>query len=127
MSNYRFRFHCAYLGCTDYEVFSREGGLRRVLSVRHTVTDYEANIYNGNPDEIRAEIGLLRWHCSASETVPAEICDAFNTWRAQEHSQAIAKMKSEPERYGDILDSDYPAPQSVVPGTWSRETGWRAA
>jgi hypothetical protein len=113
---YTFDFACSYMGRAEYRVW-RGRVLLGVLMFRSDVSDYERSIYNGDPTEIEAEIGLAWWMHRSGEPMPAEVVDAFNAWRMAQFEAARAK-------YGEEFTPERDRPAPLRPGVWTREIGF---
>ena len=95
------------------------------VSFRHSVSDYELSIANG--DDVRRAmqtgIGML---VRGANPLPADIVCAFNAWRAAQHASAMATFDSQPERYGFIgPDDELRRPPMIArAASYDRATGW---
>ncbi|MHC2251015.1 hypothetical protein ACVILK_000707 [Bradyrhizobium embrapense] len=99
----QFAWQCSYMGTVYYRVTDETGSYE--VSIRHSVSDYELSIANGDDvrHAMRTGIGMLVRH---AEALPADIVAAFNDWRAAEHAAAMAKLDAAPQRYGVIAPDD---------------------
>lgn len=101
-----FRWKCSYMGTVWYQVTDATGTYEAAL--RHSIGNYELSICNGDTvrRDAKAAIGLLVRDCNSAVAVPPETVAAFNAWRAAEHAAHMAKLDSQPERYGVIAPND---------------------
>jgi hypothetical protein len=102
----RFVWKCSYMGTVWYQVTDATGTYKAAL--RHSVGEYELSIANGDivRRDMKAGIGLLVRDCNGATAVPAETVAAFNAWRMAEHTEQMARLDSQPERYGVIAPDD---------------------
>jgi hypothetical protein len=127
---YTFRWTSGYMNCTEYEVCG-DGPSYRV-EVRNGVCDYEHSIYNHTSPfadwnrDVVAAIGLMKRSGSCDKPIRQEVVDAFNDWRQRTWQDWIGKMKAQPERYGEIDESDpIFAKPAIVRGAYYRVgSGW---
>ncbi|KGT73712.1 hypothetical protein MA20_42965 [Bradyrhizobium japonicum] len=94
-------------------------------SIRHSVSDYELSIANGDDVRraMRTGIGML---VRSIDPLPADIVAAFNAWRAAEHMAQMAKLDAAPERYGIIAaDDELRRPPMIArAASYDVATGW---
>lgn len=115
-----FRWTCSYQGLTWFQVTDETGTYEAEL--RRTCHDYELERANGDAvrEEMKAAVGILRRsHCKPGDhsfAIPPATVAAFNEWRAAEHAAWLASMRAQPDRYGEISDSEFPAPMIANPG-----------
>ncbi len=129
---YSFKWVSSYMGCVDYTVYG-DGESYRV-QVRRETSDYERGRFNHNSmnewdRDVVASIDLLRRVNRSDQPIKAEIVDAFNAWLQAKHSAFVAKLRAEPERYGEIAEDDpvLIAPRVVHGGFYAVGCGWRTA
>lgn len=127
---HHFAWKCSYLSLIEYRVTDETGSY--LAEIREGFSDYERSICNG-PDVVRdclASVGMVyrvNGHGpDYSRAMPAATVAAFNAWRAARHAEALAKMRADPYRYGEISDSDYPAPIEALRGDYVTGKGWIA-
>ncbi|MGY3482244.1 hypothetical protein ACVW1C_000127 [Bradyrhizobium sp. USDA 4011] len=121
----QFAWTCSYMGTVYYRVTDETGTYE--ASIRHSVSDYELSIANGDDVRraMRTGIGMLVRY---AEPLPAHIVAAFNVWRAAEHAAAMAKLDAAPERYGVIPPDDElrKPPMVARAASYDHATGWTA-
>lgn len=120
----QFTWKCSYLNCLWYEVIDETG--RYEIEERRRVSDYERSISNYDADGwnrcVVAAIGSILRTCNNDKPIPPATVAAFNRWRAEEHAASLAKMRARPERYGAILDKDFPTPPVVKGARYDPES-----
>jgi hypothetical protein len=128
VTRYRFRWTCAYMGCVEYEVLG--DGPQYKVEIRRSTSEYERSVFNGTEDEWQRDVlgalgGLRRYHMP-TESIPDPVVDAFNDWRAAEHSARMRELRSQPERYGEIAEDDpvFAPPPPVHALVYAPGEGW---
>ncbi|MTJ93941.1 MAG: hypothetical protein F8N36_13945 [Desulfovibrio sp.] len=96
------------MGCAWFDVYPDKGE-KFSVELRRELSDYERSTLNKRTDperEIIPTIGMLRRESRGNIPIPKEIVRDFNAWRLADWETQIAKMRSQPERYGEILAED---------------------
>lgn len=123
-----FRWTVSYLGCVEYEVWG-DGAPYRV-EVRREASAYERAAFNGTDAEwqrdVEGAIGLIRRVPDCDRPISPHVVDAFNAWRSAEHETFVERLRSRPERYGNIAPNDpLLVPPPVVRGAhYEVGKGW---
>lgn len=119
----KFKWQCSFMGTVYYRVTTATESFE--ASIRHSVSDYELSIANGD-DVRRAMLTGIGMLVHRAEPLPADIVAAFNAWRAAEHLAQMAKLDAAPERYGIIAPDDElrRPPMIARAASYDRATGW---
>lgn len=131
MTPYRFSWTCSYMGCAEYRVLG--DGAPYLIEVRRSVSEYQRSIFNGTEDEwereIIASIGGVRRYSDPCTALSPAVVEAFNHWRAAEHAERIAELRSDPERFGELDPSDpsLQPPPRAHGLVYIAGTGWSTA
>lgn len=105
---YTFKQTSSYLGCIWYTVTGPTGTFQ--IEARSSAPDYERRMYNGSFAEwkrdVFAAIGTVHRASMSDTALPRDLVDAFNAWRRSEHSDFVAMILEDPERYGHMRPDD---------------------
>jgi hypothetical protein len=117
-----FAYISSYLGCADYRVYGDGEPYR--IRLRGRISAYERSMFKGTEAQWRinlSEIGLL--HRVDGVPITPRIVEAFNGWRADDHTQTLAEIC---QRYGPIADDNrvLVAPEAVRGGRYAGDEGW---
>lgn len=83
--------------------------------------------YNGSAEDFERDcvtrVGTASYE---DQSAPAEEVVAFlNQWRQTSHRDRVARITSQPERYGFLTEEDLePAPPVLVPAFYVQGSGW---
>lgn len=83
--------------------------------------------YNGSHQDFERDcvtrIGTASYENQKAPT--HEVVAFLNQWRQANHRDRVARLTSQPERYGPITEADLePAPPIVVPAFYEQGVGW---
>lgn len=118
----------AYMGTFDYMVYG-DGQPYRV-EVRRSAGDYERSVFNGDDArwnrDVLGAIDLLRRTSDPGRALTAAVVAAFNQWQAARHATNLARIVSNPARYGELAADDALRipPRPVRGAVYQVGTGW---
>lgn len=124
-----FRWKCSYRGTVWYEVIDQTGRYEVEL-LRDPAFEDRAH-FNGTEAEWQRDVigkhNVLVRDYMATSPLPDPTLHAFNAWRRAEHAVHLAQLLAEPDRYGQIADTDpvRTPPPPVSAGYYVVGEGWK--